>query len=64
MLRNEIHKLINSIWNKEEFPDQQKESAIVSNYVKDDKIDCCNYCAISKLSTSYRIYFKLSFSQD
>jgi hypothetical protein len=28
-LRSEIHKLINSIWNKEELPDQWKESIIV-----------------------------------
>jgi hypothetical protein len=28
-LWSEIHKLINSIWNKEELPDQWKESIIV-----------------------------------
>jgi hypothetical protein len=29
MLLSEIHKLINSVWNKEELPDQWKESIIV-----------------------------------
>jgi hypothetical protein len=29
MLLSVIHKLINSIWNKEELPDQWKESIIV-----------------------------------
>jgi hypothetical protein len=29
-LQSEIHKLINSIWSKEELPDQWKESIIVS----------------------------------
>jgi hypothetical protein len=29
-LRSEIHKLINSIWSKEELPDQWKESVIVA----------------------------------
>jgi hypothetical protein len=31
-LQSEIHKLINSIWNKEELPDQWKES-ITSSYI-------------------------------
>jgi hypothetical protein len=29
ILLSEINKLINSVWNKEEFPDQWKESIIV-----------------------------------
>jgi hypothetical protein len=43
----EIHKLINSIWNKEELPDQWKESIIVPVYKKGDKTDCSNYRGIS-----------------
>jgi hypothetical protein len=50
-----IHKLINSVWNKEELPDQWKESIIVPVQKKGDKIDCNNYCGISLLSTSYKI---------
>jgi hypothetical protein len=50
-----IHKLINSIWNKEELPDQWKESIIVPIHKKDDKTDCNNYRGISLLSTSYKI---------
>jgi hypothetical protein len=34
-----IHKLINSIWSKEELPDQWKESIIVAIYEKGDKTD-------------------------
>jgi hypothetical protein len=37
-MRSEIHELINSIWNKEELPDQWKESNIVPIYKKGDKI--------------------------
>jgi hypothetical protein len=33
-----IHKLINSIWNKEELPQQLKESIIVPIYGKGGKI--------------------------
>jgi hypothetical protein len=32
-----IHKLINSIWNKEELPDQRKESIIAPVHKKGDK---------------------------
>jgi hypothetical protein len=45
-----IHKLINSVWNKEEFPDQWKRPSIVSIHRKDDKTDCKNYRGISLLS--------------
>jgi hypothetical protein len=44
-----IHKLINSGWNKEELPDQWKESIIVPVHKKDDKTDCNNYRGISLL---------------
>jgi hypothetical protein len=33
----EIHKLINSVWNKEEWPEEWKESIIVRIYKKGDK---------------------------
>jgi hypothetical protein len=36
-LRSEIHKLFNCIWNKEELPEQWKESIIVPIYKKGDK---------------------------
>jgi hypothetical protein len=37
--KSEIHKLIISIWNKEELPDQWRESMIVPVYKKGDRID-------------------------
>jgi hypothetical protein len=52
ILRSNIHKLINSIWNKEELPDQWKEFFIVPIYKKGDKIDCTNYRRSSVLSAS------------
>jgi hypothetical protein len=54
-LRSKIHKLINSIWNKEKLPDQWKESIIVPVNKKGDKTECSNYCGISLLSASYNI---------
>jgi hypothetical protein len=55
----EIHKLVNSIWNKKELPDQWKESIILPIYKKSDKIDCNNYRGISLLSASYKIVFNV-----
>ena len=39
-IRYQIHKLIFSIWNKEELPEEWKESIIVPIYKKGDKTDC------------------------
>jgi hypothetical protein len=47
-----IHKLINSIWNKEELPDQWKEFISVPIHKNGDKTNCNNYRGIS---TSYKI---------
>jgi hypothetical protein len=42
-LCSQINKLISSIWNKEELPQQWKESIIIPNYEKGDKTDYNNY---------------------
>jgi hypothetical protein len=55
MLLSAIYKLINSVWNKEELPDQWKESIIVPIHKRGDKTDCNNYRVISLLSISYNI---------
>jgi sorting nexin-29 len=52
---SEITKLIHFIWNKEELPQQWKESIIVPIYKEGDKMDCNNYQGISFLSTAYKI---------
>jgi hypothetical protein len=61
-LGSEIHKPINCIWNKEELPEQWKESVIVPVDKKSDKTDCSNYRGISLLSTSYKILSKILLS--
>jgi hypothetical protein len=55
ILLSAIHKLINSVWNKEELSDQWKKSINVPVHKKGDKTDCNNYPGISLLSTSYKI---------
>jgi hypothetical protein len=50
-----INKLVTSIWNKEELPDQSKEWIIVPIHKMGDKTDYNNCRAISLLATSYKI---------
>ena len=49
-IRCEIQQLINSIWKKEELPEEWKESIIGLIYKKGDKTDHSNYSGISRLS--------------
>jgi hypothetical protein len=63
ILPSVIHKLINSVWNKEELPDQWKESIIVPVHKKGDKTGCNKYCGISLLSTSYTILSNILLSR-
>jgi hypothetical protein len=60
---SEIHKLINSILNKVELPDQWKKSTIVQTHKKGSKTDCSNYHGISQLSTSYQILSNIFISR-
>jgi len=53
---SEIHKNITSVWNKEELPEEWKESNVVPIYIKGDKkkvvviIGACHFC---QLRTTY-----------
>ena len=58
-----VHKLIISIWNKEELPEEWKESIIVPIYKKGDKTDCNNYRGISLLPTTYKILSNILLSR-
>jgi hypothetical protein len=57
-----IHKLINSVWSKEELPDQWKESIIVPIHEKSDKTDCNNIMEYNcyELHTTF---YRISYSQ-
>jgi len=62
-IRSEIHKLIISIWNKEELPEEWKESIMVPVYKKGNKTDRSNYRGISLLPTTYKILSKILLSR-
>ena len=59
----EIHKLIVSIWNKEELPEQWQELIIVPMYKKGDETNCSNYGGISLLPTTYKILSNILLSR-
>jgi hypothetical protein len=63
MLLLRTHKLINSVWNKEELPDQWKEFIIVPVRKKGDKTDWNNDHRISLLSTTYKILLNILLSR-
>jgi hypothetical protein len=52
-LLSAIHKLTNSVWNKEELHGQWKESIIIPIHKMGDKTTCSKYCGILLLLTSY-----------
>jgi hypothetical protein len=62
-IHSEVHKLINSIWNKEELPEEWKESVIVPINNKGDKTDFINYRGVSLLSTMYKILSDILLSR-
>jgi len=57
------HKFITSIWNKEELPQEWKESIILPTYKKCDKTNCSNCRGISVLSTTYKILSNILLSR-
>jgi hypothetical protein len=63
ILRFKIHKLINSIRNKEKLPDQWKEFIVVPVHKNGDKTDCSIYPGMSLLSTSYKIKSNIHLSR-
>jgi len=62
-IHSEIHKLINSIYNKEKLTEEWKESIILPVDKKSDKTDCSNDKGIPLLSTTYKILSKIPLSR-
>jgi hypothetical protein len=60
----EIHKLIHSVRNKEELPQQWKESIIVPIYENSDKTDYSNYRGISLQPMRYKILSSILVSRS
>jgi hypothetical protein len=61
-IHSEIHKLTNSISNKEEFPEQWQETITVSIYERSDKTDSSTYRGITLLSTTCKVLSNILLS--
>ena len=59
----EIHKLITSIWKKEQLSEEWKESIIQPIHKKGDKTDCNNYRGISLLPNTNKILSNILLSR-
>jgi hypothetical protein len=59
-IQSQIHKLLNSILNKEELPDQWKGSIIVPIHNKGDKTNYSNYHAINFIQNLLDVPSRLS----
>ena len=62
-IHSEIHKLVNSVSNKEELPEECNKLFVVRIYKKGDKTDCNNYRDMSILSTMYKILYNILLSR-
>ena len=63
LIRYVIHKLLISIWNREELPEEWKETIVVPIYKKGDNTNCSNYKDISLLPTTYKILSNILLSR-
>jgi len=62
-IHSEIHKRITTVCNKEELPEECKESIIVPIYKKGDKTNCSIYRGISLLPTTYKTLYNILLSR-
>jgi hypothetical protein len=63
ILLSAIHKLINSVWNKEELPDQWKESIVVPVHKKGNKLNVIIIVGYHCYQLHTKFY-SISFSQS
>jgi hypothetical protein len=61
---NDISRLrVNSVWDKEELPEEWMESITSTIYKKGDEGECSNYRGMSLSSTSYTILSNVLLSR-
>jgi len=54
-LLNQLHQLINIIWEQEEIPESWRVSVLCPVFKKREIMECENYRGISLLNTTYKV---------
>jgi hypothetical protein len=62
-VRSDIHSFMISVWNKEELPEEWKESIVIPIYKKGNKRYCSNYKCISLFPTTHKMLFNILLSR-
>jgi len=59
-----IHKLITSIWKKENLPEDWKESIIIPIHKKGDKTDCNNFRGTYKILSNILLSTLIPYAKE
>ena len=56
---NRIHQLMKTVWEREQMPQEWGTAIICPIHKQGDKLECHNYCGISLLNVTHRIFTNL-----